>query len=577
MKGNNQFLKHSTVKFLLINLVILVNVCKAMAFPPEDKRPNIVIIISDDQGWGDFGFAGNKILKTPNLDKLYNESVCFTNYHVSSVCAPSRASLMTGRYHYRTGLWDTWKGRANMRSEEVTIAEVLTKAGYATGMFGKWHLGTDRPLLPSDQGFQTTCETDNSRTRFDPPVTINGKVEKRKGFLDDINTDEAIRFMEQNTREGKPFFAYVASQLPHDVNGKAIPDNYMELYKNEQGLTEGDKQVYGMITKFDENVGRILQNIKRLGIEENTIIMFMPDNGMLTNSPDLHSQPEQLACKTHNIGQRFNAGLRGGKATVYEGGINVPLLVKWEKQFTPQKNMDALTAHIDLFPTILELCGAPQPNDVQIDGRSVVPLLKGNTTGWEQRLLTIQCHRAEIPLKNHEAATYFGHYKLIDGKQLYDLKIDREEKNNLINKLPDIVAKMTDFYNQWFSSVTEKGFVMSPVWLGKENQPELKLTYTQKFSTGWNVTVQNAGKYRFKIINIRPEIFGTKGAYTLTINSTKHTHKINTATSELDFGYIQLKAGENRFNVVPKGIVKKQKLYYGDPDEGYQYLLVKSE
>jgi arylsulfatase A-like enzyme len=556
---------------LVLGSLLLLTTCSESAETAK-PRPNVIVIVSDDQGYGDFGFTGNKVLKTPHLDALFSQSACFTNFHVSPVCSPSRASIMTGRYNYRTGIWDTWKGRAGMRGDEVTIAEILSQVGYATGIFGKWHLGESQPQRPSDQGFQ---QAPVIAGRFDPVVIKNGKSDKRQGFLDDIVFDEAMSYIESCHKENKPFFAYVASFLPHDVvSGKAVPDEYVKPYESSPGLTAGDKEIYGMISKLDENIGRLLAKVRELGIDRDTVVMFLPDNGMLTNSPDLKSEPEILACRTHQVGQRFNAGLRGGKATIYEGGIRVPLLVRWTDRFQPNPDVGELTAHIDLLPTILDLCGVQAAAKNKIDGRSLVPLLEGRPAGWDDRSLVIQCHRVEQPQKFHECAVFQGNYKLLNGNELYDVKADPGEKIELSARHPELVAKMNASYEKWFADVTGRGFEMSEVWLGSPEQKQLDLAYDHKFSTGWALKVIKKGSCRFVIKGIRHEIFGKNGAFTLVTPTGSHTKAIDPGSDELAFDAIELSEGRNVINVIPSGVIKQRKRYYGDPDDGYESLLV---
>lgn len=248
----------------------------------EDTRPNIIFILSDDQGYGDFSCFGNKFVRTPALDSLYKQSTAFSNFIMSPVSAPSRASLMTGRYHYRTGVWDTWKSRCNMYGDEKTVAEYLLEGGYHTALFGKWHLEYNTPLRPIDQGFDFTLTWEEYakefQTRIDPVMSINGENPKvYPGFLDDIIFNHAIDFLKKNKNNAKPIFAYVASYLPHDCDTPVVHQTYIDIFKGK-GLSPHTMEVYGMIEKLDENIGRLLNEIEDLGLRDNTVIVFSSDN-----------------------------------------------------------------------------------------------------------------------------------------------------------------------------------------------------------------------------------------------------------------------------------------------------------
>jgi arylsulfatase A-like enzyme len=259
-----------------------------------DVRPNVVLIVADDQGYGDMKCMGNRIIKTPNLDRLHSESIRLTNFILPPVCAPTRAQLMTGRYNYRTGVWDTWMGRQNMRADEVVIARKLQEGGYRTAAFGKWDTGYNFPIRAMDQGFEETVIR-LPGPNMNPIMMHNGEPQQYQGFVDDAYFDEAIRFIEKN--DNRPFFAYIASILPHDGPDPEVPEEYIEPYKSEPSLRRGDKSVYGMVAKLDENVGRVLATLKKLNLEDNTIVIFLSDNGPLQNCPELKSATEIVVYK----------------------------------------------------------------------------------------------------------------------------------------------------------------------------------------------------------------------------------------------------------------------------------------
>ncbi|MCY4121082.1 MAG: arylsulfatase, partial [Acidobacteria bacterium] len=287
----------------------------APAANPHDVRPNIVLIITDDQGWAQLGSHGDPVLQTPHLDRLAAESVEMTRFYVSPVCAPTRAALLTGRYNYRTGVVDTYIGRAMMEPGEITIAEMLRDAGYRTGIFGKWHLGDNYPLRSTDQGFDESVvhrgggigqpsDPPAGSDYFDPILFHNGEQKRYRGYVTDILVDEAIRWIGDGG--DRPFFAYVPTNAPHSPY--LVPDSYRQPY-SAQGLSDRDARIYGMITNIDDNAGRLLAHLEERDLSGDTIVIFMTDNGPTT--------------------RLYHAGLRAQKGSVYENGIRVPFFARW--------------------------------------------------------------------------------------------------------------------------------------------------------------------------------------------------------------------------------------------------------
>ena len=344
-------------------------------------KPNVLLIITDDQGYGDLGCHGNEKVRTPNIDRFASQSVRFTQFCVAPVCTPTRASLMTGRYHHRTGAIDTYQGRALMQPDETTIPEVLKSAGYRTGLFGKWHLGDNYPRRPQEQGFDEVLmhrgggmvqPGDPPGSRYMYPVLQHNGVQKDyKGYCTDVFTDGVIRFIEAG--KDAPFFAYVAFNAPHTP--LEVPDEWVRPYRG-MGLDETTARIYAMVENIDANVGRLLKRLDELKLAENTIVLYMHDNG-----------PQQ---------KRFNANLRGLKGSVYEGGIRSPLFVRWAGTTRPRE-VDKLAGHIDLFPTLLELCRAKYEATRPLDGMSLAPLVLGHKVEWVDRTLFIQWHRGDEP------------------------------------------------------------------------------------------------------------------------------------------------------------------------------------
>jgi arylsulfatase A-like enzyme len=426
------------------------------AQPP--KHPNVVLIITDDQGYGDLGFTGNPNVKTPVIDKFARESIRFNNFYVSPVSAPTRSSLMTGRYSLRTGVRDTNNGGAIMAEGEITIAEMLKQSGYQTGIFGKWHLGDNYPFRPGDQGFDEsvihltggmgqpgdiTTYFRGDSSYFDPVLWKNGKQEKYKGYCTDIFTNQALEFIDRNSSQ--PFFCYIAFNAPHTP--LQVPDKYYNMYKGTDPsrgyeklmqpqipMTEKDKEdarlVYAMVSNIDENVGRVLNKLDELKLSENTIVIFMTDNG-----------PQQ---------RRYVAGMRGLKGSVYRGGVRVPFFMRYPPLNKKNTEIVETAAHIDVLPTLAEICNAELPSDRKIDGISLVPMINNKVRTTDERSLFFYWTRHSPELYNN-IALMKGRYKLVGNTdydspvskfELFDLDKDPYEQKNLVQEFPSVAKSM---------------------------------------------------------------------------------------------------------------------------------------
>ena len=468
----------------------LATVAADGASPPPLRRPNVLLIITDDQGYGDLGFDGNPQVHTARIDALARESVRFRSFYVSPVCSPTRASLMTGRYNYRTGVVDTFRGRSMMHPDEVTIAEMLRSAGYRTGIFGKWHLGDNAPLRPIDQGFQEALvhrgggigqvSDPPGNGYFNPILEHNGRVEKSEGYCSDVFADAAIRFIEAEA--SGPFFAYLAFNAPHEP--LQVPDQDLKPYlglvptRGTPGVghplpaaipTEKTARVYAMVSNIDRNVGRVLDRLDALGLSRDTIVVFLTDNG-----------PQHY---------RFNAGMLGVKTSVHEGGIRVPCFIRWPGTLEPGRVVEQAAAHIDLAPTLLEACAVAKPESVAFDGRSLLPLLKGQAGDWPDRTLYFQWHRGDVPELHRAFAARSGRYKLVQPKgveplplpephyELYDMIADPLEQADVSEKHPEIVAAMLRGYEDWFRDVrSTRDFVPPRIHLGSPSEDPATLT-----------------------------------------------------------------------------------------------------
>ena len=426
----------------------------ATCMPSEDQdgtKPNVIVILTDDQGWGDFGFHQNDFIDTPNLDWLAENGVEFTQFYVSPVCAPTRASLLTGRYHLATGTsWVTHRQEV-MNQSEYTLAEMFRSAGYRTGLFGKWHNGKQFPHDPNGQGFDTFVGfTDGHLNNyFDSPIQYNQEKRVSKGYMPDILTEEAIAF----TEAASPFFAYLSFNTPHSPF--QVPDQYFDKYI-KRGFDDRTASIYGMVENIDDNVGKLLKALKASGKEEETIVIFLTDNG-----PN---------------GYRYNGDFRGIKSHVDEGGVRVPLLIRYPaKSWDDGSKRKALAAHIDLMPTLAELLGIELPEGREIHGRSLMADLAQSTEPVSRFFFTHQVIRKfdTIP-----GAVRNERYLLTlkpDQKAFYDLQNDPEQKNDIKAMHPALVAEFEAAYAQWFKGITKGGISPEPIELGHKAAPLVEL------------------------------------------------------------------------------------------------------
>jgi len=436
------------------------------------KRPNVILIMTDDQGYGDLACHGNKIIQTPNLDKLYEQSVRLTDFHVCPVCTPTRAALMTGRDPLRTGAWGTTWGRSLLRQDEVTIADVFSAGGYRTGMFGKWHLGDNYPFRPQDRGFQETLTYGGSaigdspdywgNDYFDDTYLYNGKLQKFTGYCTDVFFDNAMKFIEANKR--RPFFVYLPTNAPHSPYN--VDEKYSKIYI-DKGVDEKLAAFYGMIANIDENMGRLMRKLKELDIEENTILIFMTDNG---------SSGVRTDEKGFSI-QGFNAAMRGRKGKLYDGGHRVPCFIRWPGgELSGGRDIASLTAHIDIMPSLIDMCGLKKPDGVKFDGRSFMALLRDQTNHWPSRTLVIQYRQSTNPPVKWDSAIVTDRWRLMGGKELYDIKVDPSQKKDVAGNHPEVVSKLREFYEDWWVDVSKRFDEHCDIIIGSNMENPAKLT-----------------------------------------------------------------------------------------------------
>jgi arylsulfatase A len=442
---------------------LLALVALSGAASQDEKRPNILLILADDMGWGDVRSHGNEKIETPVLDRLAAEGARFDRFFVSPVCAPTRASLLTGRWSLRTGVSWVTRGLETMRAEEVTLAEALRGAGYATGAFGKWHNGAHHPFHPNAQGFDQFLGfcAGHWNNYFDTTLEENGRPAPTKGFITDVLTDAALAFIDKN-RE-RPFFCYVPFNAPHGPF--QAPDRFFDRCR-ARGLDPQTAAIYGMVENVDENVGRLLRKLDDLKLAERTVVLFLTDNG--PNS------------------DRFNGGLRGRKGSVHEGGIRVPLFVRWPGRIRPGIAVKEIAAHVDLFPTLLDLAGVPAPRGPALDGASLAPLLLGDGNEWpDRKLFTHQSRGGEVEPVPGSVRT--RRWRLVnDGRkwELFDMEADPGEKADAAERHPAIAADLRKAYEDWFRDVTARPVERLPIPVGLEAAPEVELPAPEAYLKG---------------------------------------------------------------------------------------------
>lgn len=432
-------------------VAVVGSICGPSLAQDVAKRPNIVLVMTDDQGYGDLGCHGNTIIHTPSLDAFWKESVRFVDFHVSPTCAPTRAALLTGRHEFKNGVTHTISERERLTLNAVTLPEVLQSAGYATGIFGKWHLGDEPDRWPSRRGFdemfihgaggigQTfpgSCGDAPGNKYFDPAILHNGTFVKTKGYCTDVFFSQALSWIE-TVKNKQPFFTYIAPNAPHEPLD--VDDRYVRRYRGK--VPERVAKFYGMIENIDENFGRLLQQLNDWQIDRNTLVIFMTDNGSATGS------------------EVFNAGMRGKKNTPYQGGTRVPSLWRWPAGFQGGVDSPALTAHIDIFPTLAEITGSTLEDIAQnqIEGRSLLPLLKNPQAPWEDRVLVT--HLGRWPTGKWQEAKFAGcsirnpRFTLVNDRELYDLQSDPGETTNIIAQHPEVAEKLRAAYETWWQSI----------------------------------------------------------------------------------------------------------------------------
>lgn len=501
------------MKSKIILVIVFISICLSCN---TSVNPNIILIMTDDQGYGDLSSHGNPWIKTPEMDKLRDQSVRLTDFHVGTTCAPTRSGLMTGRNCNEVGVWHTIIGRNFLRQGEVTIADMLKENGYATGMFGKWHLGDNFPYRPQDRGFdevvyhggggvgQTPDYWNNDY--FDDTYFRNGTPEKFEGYCTDVWFEEAAKFIE--SKKDQPFFCYIATNAPHGPFH--VPQKYLDMYLGVDDIP--NPNFYGMITNVDDNLGALRKKLADWQLDKNTILVFMTDNGS--------SAGIELDKSGFPTGKGFNAGMRGKKGSAYEGGHRVPFFIHW-----PEGNLDAgkdisyVTSYTDVVPTLLELSGISVTPSLPFEGQSLASLLRSTDSPWKSRTIFTDTQRKEFLEKWKDASIMTDEYRLIKGVELYDHIADPGQATDISAQHPEIVDAMRKDYEIWWDRVSQRSDEINPIPVGFD-QHTITLTCHDIHSDdgklpAWNQTQvrMNQNPNGFWIIDVKE-----KGTYSIALH-----------------------------------------------------------
>lgn len=444
-------------------LLIIVIVTFSLNTVCQNKKPNVILVLTDDQGIGDLGCHGNPWIKTSNIESFYKESVRLTDFHVSPFCTPTRGAIMTGRYPINNGAWATYKGRDALTEGASTLADLFQENGYKTAMFGKWHLGDNYPVRPTDCGFDVAIQHKSGgvgelsdywgNNYFNDVYYVNNKPKKFEGYCTDVWFDEAMKFIDINKNE--PFFVYLSTNGPLYVADK-YSDPYKKLTKEKKIVSA---EFYGMITNLDENFGKLEKFLKKKKIVDNTILIFMTDNGSSYG-----------ISKDGKIG--YNKGLRGSKGYKTEGGHRVPFFIRWKDgEIKGGRDVHESATHIDILPTLASLCNITIPKDSKLDGLDYSSLLLNKKGSLKDRTIFVH-HRQD--------------WRLVNGNELYDVVKDRLQRNNLANQYPNIVKQLLNDNSKFLKkSKTNPEYSEVPVYIvGNNIQPEIKLTIQHALGEG---------------------------------------------------------------------------------------------
>ncbi len=476
---------------------------------PGARQPNVILVITDDQGYGDLGCTGNPWVQTPHIDAFAAQAVRCEDFHVQPLCTPTRGAIMTGRRPAANGAWATCWGRSLLNADETTLADLFSGAGYRTGMFGKWHLGDNYPYRPQDRGFEHVMAHKGGgvgqtpdfwgNDYFDDTYFHNGQPVEHAGYCTDVWFDQAISWIGQ--QGDQPFFCYLATNAPHDPY--LVGDEYRQMYEGNADICE--PSFYGMITNIDDNFARLRDVIAQQGIADDTILVFMTDNG---SSGGAKVDDDQF------VQRGYNAGLRGLKESFYDGGHKVPFFLHWPGGELADRVVSEMCLDVDLLPTFAEFCGLSLPDDV--DGVSIARLLRGQDEQLPgDRVHFLHNDQGTHPPDKWTGAVLTRRWRLVYGQELYDIQVDPEQRYDLAEQHPDVVAELRDDYDAWYATVEPTMASYSPISLGDdaENPTRLdamdvmgdvvwhqtEIVQAERSSGCWTVSIARAGRYRFAL------------------------------------------------------------------------------
>lgn len=483
-------------------------------YADKEKKLNVVLILTDDQGYGDLACNGNVNMVTPNIDSLHDRSIRLTDFHSGTTSAPTRSGLLTGHYNNTTGVWHTILGRSILDREEVLMPEIFAESGYKTGLFGKWHLGDNYPYRPFERGFQETLyhggggigQTPDywNNMYFDDVYLRNGVPEQQVGYCTDVWFNEAISFIENH--KDSPFFCMITPNAPHLPH--IVSEEYAAPFRDKDNIP--DPCFYGMIKNLDDNVGRLMDKMEALDLLKNTIFIFMTDNG---------SAGGVVVDKQGFVTKGYNAGMRGKKGSPYEGGHRVPFFIS-----VPELGIgefDELTNYVDILPTLIDICNLKVDQDLKFDGISLKLLFEGKK--YPSRTFCVDTQRGEKLSKYKGYCVLSDKWRLINGKELYDISKDPGQKNNLADNYPKVVKKLKDEYEKWWKKNTFREddyqyIVVNPkednlLTIHDAHSEDKKLpAYNQigirngVLTNGeWMIEIEEEGFYQFELMRWPPE------------------------------------------------------------------------
>lgn len=483
----------------LLLLVVFISACETKLQEETYKAPNIILVMTDDQGYGDISAHNSPDVFTPNMDKLKSQAISLDDFQASPTCTPTRSAIMTARAPFKNGITHTILERERMTLKAITLPQVLKKAEYTSGIFGKWHLGDETAYQPQNRGFDEvfihgaggigqayagSCADVPGNSYFDPTVKHNGEFVKTEGFCTDVFFTQAMSWIEDKSKQDPPFFAYITTNAPHGPF--LAPESYKKKFK-EKGYSEKAQGFYGMVENIDKNLGYLMQKIEALGIAENTVLIFMSDNGK-TGAPNSN-------------GKAYNAGMKGFKGSLNEGGSRVPFFIRWPEKFTAGRVVDAMQNHYDIFPTLADIAKIDISDIPAVDGVSFLPYLEDETFKGEDRYRFFHLGRwplnpenvGEVEIaerwvgtaessnpdnsKYKNCAVRNEQYRLVNNSELYDLYNDPGESEDVAAEHPEVVEQMRKAYDQWWSEarplmVNENAPLLEerPFWVDYEKQ-----------------------------------------------------------------------------------------------------------